>query len=833
MSKQIIETLKKGLSNKHLSDAQRKSVQAKIEALEKAESKSEEEKEVEQPKAKKQVVAEPKPKYKVGDVLIHNDGFKDHKIKIDAVTGWTGDGHRYDIEFLDENLKPMNRFAKSYDNQLYIIRNQTKSKTPKKEKVVKQPKAEKDVEDEKPFDNDEYCREIIAQETEKKAKRKEAAEKRKDAPKKKEATKIKEGIERLEDKVEEKVSKGKITKAEIIKLIDNTKALLKSLEKQLKEFGTKKMAEGGNVEESYNYFYYKQPISKSQFLANVPKNWRKEIDEYYEYSYGGYRASLRDDSDIDEMAEGGNVGHLKVGDIFEGTRNSTYEENWQLHKPSISYIIDDKTNRIVSIHNSPYEAIKERNKLNPNFKLHFKVYPKEHYQTKMAKGGNVDSWIGAYKKPIKTSDVSEFLNSTKNDGHKYSLWNKDVGTTYTYNGKLYANNGQKLPNGTVLDFNKVMTHWETKNVGTLLLEDEELVVLPEKQDKYNFYTTGYDGLKNKYGNEDNITLQEAVDLCWEYDDVKKKYATKEDLEKEIKSTPYGKNNVIASTANITGVVVYKTATKEYAKGGSIKRTQKENVTNDMRGEDSDDYGTFEIYKNGGTVAVKVINSKEKYNTKKYNWILGDFDKDGVANADDSSPYNKDKREIIDNPSIEVGLKNLIDLKGKLDSTMYSFIDDLKNVAPNTSTIYARTKTPYSVLNKLVAKRLTTLTDLIGTTIVTKDKKDLDMVKKYVESGKMGKVVEFEDMYSKPKNGYMAYHFLIEKDGIKVELQLKTKKQKFLNELSHEPYKLGKLNSTAFLKMTQLANLADEGNQDAIKKYNEFMNRKDLEKVFYS
>lgn len=384
MSKKIIETLKKGLSNKHLSDAQRKSVQDKIEALEKAESKSEEKKEVEQPKAKKQVVAEPKPKYKVGDVLIHNDGFKDHKIKIDAVTGWTGDGHRYDIEFLDENLKPMNKFAKSYDNQL------SKSKTPKKEKVVKQPKAEKDVEDEKPFDNDEYCREIIAQETEKKAKRKEAAEKRKDAPKKKEATKIKEGIERLEDKVEEKVSKGKITKAEIIKLIDNTKALLKSLEKQLKEFGTKKMAEGGNVEESYNYFYYKQPISKSQFLANVPKNWRKEIDEYYEYSYGGYRASLRDDSDIDAFAKGGNVGDLKVGDIFEGTPNATYEENWQLHKPSISYIIDNKTNRIVSIHNSPHEAIKERNKLNPHFKLHFKVYPKEHYQTKMAEGGNVE-----------------------------------------------------------------------------------------------------------------------------------------------------------------------------------------------------------------------------------------------------------------------------------------------------------------------------------------------------------------------------------------------------------------------------------------------------------
>jgi len=184
---------------------------------------------------------------------------------------------------------------------------------------------------------------------------------------------------------------------------------------------------------------------------------------------------------------------------------------------------------------------------------------------KMESGG----WIGSYKKPIKTSDVSEFLNSTKNDGHKYSLWNKEVGVTYAYNGKLYANNGRELPNGTVIDFNNVMAYWKTKNADTLLLEDEKLVVLPEKQDKYNCYTTGYDGLKNKYGNEDNITLEEAVDFCWKYDDVRKKYANKKDLEKEIKSTPYGKDNIIASSGNITGVVVYKVFTKQYVKGGGV------------------------------------------------------------------------------------------------------------------------------------------------------------------------------------------------------------------------------------------------------------------------
>ena len=189
---------------------------------------------------------------------------------------------------------------------------------------------------------------------------------------------------------------------------------------------------------------------------------------------------------------------------------------------------------------------------------------------KMAEGGGIDNWIGSYKKPIKTSDVLEFLNSTKNDGHKYSLWNKSVGVTYAYNGKLYANNGQVLPKGTVIDLDKVMNFWKNNNCDTLFVEDEKLVILPQKQDKYNCYTTGYDGMKNSYGNEDNVTLQEALEFCWYYDDVRKKYATKEDLEKEIKSTPYGKNNIIASTGNITGVVVYKLSTQQYADGGMAK-----------------------------------------------------------------------------------------------------------------------------------------------------------------------------------------------------------------------------------------------------------------------
>jgi ppGpp synthetase/RelA/SpoT-type nucleotidyltranferase len=268
-------------------------------------------------------------------------------------------------------------------------------------------------------------------------------------------------------------------------------------------------------------------------------------------------------------------------------------------------------------------------------------------------------------------------------------------------------------------------------------------------------------------------------------------------------------------------------------GGGVDENSTRNVTNDMRGEDSDDYGTFEIYKNGGSIEVNVVNSNKRYNEKAYNWILGDFDKDGVPNADDTKPLDKNKTKRIDEPSVTSGIKSLISLKNTLDSKMYSFIDELKDVAPNKSKIYARTKTPYSVLDKLIKKRLSTITDLIGTTVVTNDKNELDTVKKYVESGKMGKVTEFEDMYKSPKKGYRAYHFLIDRDGMSIELQLKTKRQKALNELTHEPYKLGNINVPLQLKMTEVANRADEGDKDAIKDYNEFMKQPNIEKVFYA
>ena len=253
-------------------------------------------------------------------------------------------------------------------------------------------------------------------------------------------------------------------------------------------------------------------------------------------------------------------------------------------------------------------------------------------------------------------------------------------------------------------------------------------------------------------------------------------------------------------------------------------------------ESENDYGTFEIFKNGGKVEVSIGNSDESYDKERYSWLLNDFDKDGVINADDHNPVSASDSKQIDKPSLSVGLNFLLNLKQTMDKNMYEFVDELKNVAPDGSKIYARTKTPYSILNKMITKRLTNpktgLNDLIGTTIVTDSKQELDRVRDVINSGKLGTVIEFEDMYDTPKGGYRAYHFLVDRNGMSVEVQLKTRRQKALNQLSHEPYKLKQLDAEKLLRMSKVADLADNGDQDAIREYDEFMSQPNIERVFY-
>lgn len=101
-----------------------------------------------------------------------------------------------------------------------------KKETPERKKSVPQPKAK---EEKYPEDEDDYCAKVIAQAKERRKKAKERAK----LPKKTEATKNKEKLEKVFDNVKERAEDNDITKAELVKLISETKSLLTMLEKKL------------------------------------------------------------------------------------------------------------------------------------------------------------------------------------------------------------------------------------------------------------------------------------------------------------------------------------------------------------------------------------------------------------------------------------------------------------------------------------------------------------------------------------------------------------------------------------------------------------------------
>jgi hypothetical protein len=132
--------------------------------------------------------------------------------------------------------------------------------------------------------------------------------------------------------------------------------------------------------------------------------------------------------------------NYKKGDVFKGTPNSKHEDNYQLFKPKVSYVLDNKTMKIVSVHKTPNEAIKSRNDINPNFKIHFQ--PFEQFK----KGGDVGiNLFEDYENiPKKVQTILEKHGEAFEDGDYKQLEkaNKElnkVGYTFEYDldGQAY------------------------------------------------------------------------------------------------------------------------------------------------------------------------------------------------------------------------------------------------------------------------------------------------------------------------------------------------------------------------------------------------------------
>ncbi len=230
------------------------------------------------------------------------------------------------------------------------------------------------------------------------------------------------------------------------------------------------------------------------------------------------------------------------------------------------------------------------------------------------------------------------------------------------------------------------------------------------------------------------------------------------------------------------------------------------------------------FADGGEIKVKVAE-KDIYNKSHYKGIFQDTDKDGVPDIDDAQPKNPKLQGQVEELKFSQVFERLIKTKKSLDKIMRAAVNELKIISPVGSTIYARTKTPYSIINKLINKKSTSLerakvgdveglTDLIGTTVVVKSLDDINSVARELDKGALGEILEKKDYYAKPKAGYRAIHYITIFEGVAIEVQLKTYRQKELNQASHEAYKYENLDAERLLYLTDLANEADKGDRKA-------------------
>jgi ppGpp synthetase/RelA/SpoT-type nucleotidyltranferase/predicted ABC-type ATPase len=206
--------------------------------------------------------------------------------------------------------------------------------------------------------------------------------------------------------------------------------------------------------------------------------------------------------------------------------------------------------------------------------------------------------------------------------------------------------------------------------------------------------------------------------------------------------------------------------------------------------------------------------------EKYRGVFGDYDGDGVLNVDDPDPYTPGDGTTVEEVKLADEIEKIIDFRKDYDTARNEFVEILKKHAEGETDILSRTKTPYSIINKLRRKRLVGkkgLTDVIGTMVVFPDQKSLEDFKDKVNAGKLGEVLEFDDYYKKPQAGYRAYHWNVVYKGSPVEIQAKTERVKKIAKANHTLYKEGRDDAEKLGALMLLANQADKGDQAAMKK----------------
>ena len=182
--------------------------------------------------------------------------------------------------------------------------------------------------------------------------------------------------------------------------------------------------------------------------------------------------------------------------------------------------------------------------------------------------------------------------------------------------------------------------------------------------------------------------------------------------------------------------------------------------------------------------------------------LGDYDKDGIKNIDDSFPFNSEIKHRV-NP--EISLSNAWK---KLNKRRKIYKKDIKALDNKIKSKKFRVKTMYSTINKQMTRNIGAVQDMGALTILEKDRKEVykkaKLIKKMFgicsKNKKDNCIVEMDDKYKsalKSKIPYMAHHINMLFRKKPFEIQVKTKPQEKIQIKMHRAYKQGKSINTFY------------------------------------
>jgi len=207
----------------------------------------------------------------------------------------------------------------------------------------------------------------------------------------------------------------------------------------------------------------------------------------------------------------------------------------------------------------------------------------------------------------------------------------------------------------------------------------------------------------------------------------------------------------------------------------------------------------------------------EYTRETYPGVFEDFDDDEIPTVDDPHPLTPGDEETVEEVSLAEEIDKLLGFREDRAGTTEEAEERLSRWVPGDATIKSRTKTPYSILNKLRRKRLEGpkgIDDVSGAMVVVRDFARLREVRKLIEEEDViGDVQEVENHYELP-GPYRAVHYIVEVGGAPVEIQLKTQRQATLANTAHGPYKRGVVDNDEMDRIAELAHRADTGEEEA-------------------